>query len=709
MRALCRAFDWASSPLGPVETWSPSLCVLVSTLLGSRHPMFLWWGPELIQFYNDAYRPSFGVEGRHPRALGMRGAECWTDIWDVIGPQIDQVMTTGVPTWHEDQQLMIDRNGRLEPAWWTYSYSPAFDVDGTIGGTLVVCTETTSRVLAELRAQALVDETAQAHRRVTGLQTLTIALAAASSEADVTRVIVEQSFALLNATGTLVARRATNDTQVMILGASHLSEELLHKWRYIPLDAPVPVADVVRSGTPVFLESRDAWRARYPHLLSEVEAAGHEANLVVPLLVNGIAIGAIGAAYAERRTFTEEDRVVAMTLANQCAQALERVRLFDAERQARSETESARGWLTRVLEQAPLVINTFKGPAHVFESANAFFRRVTGKSVDIIGRTVREAQPELESTGFYELLDHVYVTGEPFIGTEMPVPVDMDGDGVPETRYFNVVYHPVRDAANAVEGIASVAADVTDLVRSRQLAEAARRDAEHANRAKSDFLAVMSHELRTPLNAIGGYADLIALGIRGPVTEAQQHDLSRLTRSQQHLLGLINEVLNFAKLETGSVDFTMTDVVVRDVLNETEALILPQAATKQLRLFVVPCEPEWRARADAEKARQILANLLSNAVKFTDAHGSITLECVGAPAHIDLIVRDTGIGIPPDKLDAIFEPFVQIRSDLTRPQDGTGLGLAISRDLARGMHGELTVTSALGQGSAFTLRLQRSS
>src|SRR3954469_25516283 len=149
MRALCRAFDWATTPLGPVSDWSHALRTTVDIVLASRNPMFIWWGPELIQLYNDAYRPSLGQGDRHPRALGARGLEFWTDIWDAIGPQIEQVMTTGKPTWHEDQYLPIERNGRLEDVWWTYGYSPVRGDDGRIAGTLVVCLETTSRMAAE--------------------------------------------------------------------------------------------------------------------------------------------------------------------------------------------------------------------------------------------------------------------------------------------------------------------------------------------------------------------------------------------------------------------------------------------------------------------------------------------------------------------------------------------------------------------------------
>ena len=147
MRLLCRERDWAATPFGPVAHWPVSLRVTVATMLASRHPMFLFWGPDLAQIFNDAYRPSFGEGGRHLRALGARGQAFWTEIWHIIGPQIAQIIAGGEATWHEDQLVPIERNGRIENVWWTYGYSPAFDDDGQVSGVLVVCQETTRRVL----------------------------------------------------------------------------------------------------------------------------------------------------------------------------------------------------------------------------------------------------------------------------------------------------------------------------------------------------------------------------------------------------------------------------------------------------------------------------------------------------------------------------------------------------------------------------------
>ena len=235
-------------------------------------------------------------------------------------------------------------------------------------------------------------------------------------------------------------------------------------------------------------------------------------------------------------------------------------------------------------------------------------------------------------------------------------------------------------------------------------AETARDEAQQANRAKSDFLAVMSHELRTPLNAIGGYTEIMQLGIYGPVSDRQKEALTRIARSQQMLLSLINDVLNFAKLDAGQVQYRIIDVPLHDALVQVESLVAPQLeARKQTYRF--DCESAPLVRADRDKLQQIALNLLSNAIKFTPDGGTITLSC-GVQGEFGLIeVTDTGIGIAPERLEAVFDPFIQVGRALNRPHEGVGLGLAISRDLAEGMGGTLTVRSTPGVGSVFTLTL----
>jgi PAS domain S-box-containing protein len=262
----------------------------------------------------------------------------------------------------------------------------------------------------------------------------------------------------------------------------------------------------------------------------------------------------------------------------------------------------------------------------------------------------------------------------------------------------------------SLAGFAKVTRDLTERRAAQARAiEAARKAAasEEANRTKSDFLAAMSHELRTPLNAIGGYADLLAMGVSGSVSEAQLEHLQRIKRSQQHLLGIINDILNFSRLEAGKTTFDYSTVPLSEVIEAVGQMIEPQAAAKGLVLEVRECPPEVAAWADKAKVEQILINLLSNAVKFTEK-GRVTLECDWHDSQrVAISVSDTGVGIPPDHLERIFEPFVQVGRSLSQSQEGTGLGLAISRDLARGMGGDIVVTSEHQKGSRFTLILPR--
>jgi len=258
-----------------------------------------------------------------------------------------------------------------------------------------------------------------------------------------------------------------------------------------------------------------------------------------------------------------------------------------------------------------------------------------------------------------------------------------------------------------VEELARRAAVAVDNARLYQESERARVAAETANRAKDRFVATMSHEFRTPLNAIGGYAELLELGIRGPVTAAQRDDLARIQRSQRHLLGLVNDILDVARLAAGAMDLRVADVPLADAFADLDALVRPQVDAKAL--VYEPCRPDPRAtiRADYDRLVQVLANLVSNSVKFTPTGGRITVECTPGDDAVEVRVSDTGVGIPTDQLERIFEPFTQAHEGLTRPAEGTGLGLAISRTLARAMGGELRAESAFGEGATMILTLPR--
>lgn len=265
-----------------------------------------------------------------------------------------------------------------------------------------------------------------------------------------------------------------------------------------------------------------------------------------------------------------------------------------------------------------------------------------------------------------------------------------------------------REEITLASELADRCAMALDNARLYHEADALRDSAEAANRAKSDFLGSMSHELRTPLNAIGGYTDLIDMGLRGPVTAEQRTDLTRIRRNQQHLLSLISDILNFVRTESGRMEYDFADVAVEPTVSHVVEMLEGAMEQRNIALERLPGDASTTVWADGNRLRQILLNLLTNAVKYCPSNGgTITLGTTMTRYDVLIQVSDNGPGIPPEKLEAIFEPFVQLATGLADRQGGVGLGLAISRDLARAMSGDLTVDSTVGIGSRFTLSMPR--
>jgi PAS domain S-box-containing protein len=276
--------------------------------------------------------------------------------------------------------------------------------------------------------------------------------------------------------------------------------------------------------------------------------------------------------------------------------------------------------------------------------------------------------------------------------------------------WANVIITALRNKSGQLIGFGKVTRDLTERKAGEQRAIAdARRvaEAESSNRAKTEFLAAMSHELRTPLNAIGGYAELMEMGVAGAVTDQQREYLTRIQNGQAHLLAIINDLLNYSRIESGQIAYEIEPVDMHQVVENVLDMVTPQAHRKHISVSHGPCHDRIVATGDRLKTEQIILNLLSNAVKFTGEGGRVTTTCGITDGTAFVTVDDTGPGIPADKTTAIFEPFVQLGRSLSTIREGTGLGLAISRDLARAMGGNITVESEPGRGAQFTLTLPR--
>ncbi len=352
------------------------------------------------------------------------------------------------------------------------------------------------------------------------------------------------------------------------------------------------------------------------------------------------------------------------------------------------------------IQQSPLAFALTRGPEHTLVYANSAFGRLTGVANGdslsahalsaILDRTMRDGVESLDQR----------VEGETaWLCSVWPVTADK---GNVEALAIEIRESTPSDVELELQQ--KVAEQMLlGALRERGLAD----DAETANVAKTAFLRAMSHELRTPLNAIGGYIDLLDMGLRGPVTESQHADLGRVRTNQLHLAALINEILNFARVGSGSVSYAVSDINGCAAILHAVELLEPLIGQQGLVFDGISGDSGVVARADPEKVTQILVNLLSNAIKFTPAGGRISAEVAAQDDTVTLSVSDTGLGIAPEKLETIFEPFVQLKEGLADREGGIGLGLSISRDLARAMQGDLTVESTEGKGTRFTLSLPR--
>ncbi len=630
-----RAYPWAESALGDPQSWPSPLRTAIRLMLTTNHPIFVFWGPQLICFYNDAYSRSLGPE-YHPQMLGAQGREAWAEIWHLIGPQIDQVMSAQGATWHENHRVPTTRRGQREDVYWTYSYSPIDDPAAPlgVGGVLVLCSETTEQVL---HAQRLRDAEAR-------------------------------------------------------------------------------------------------WQA-----------------------------------------------------------------LFN---------------------QAPGFMCALSGPEHVFEFANPGHVSLV-KTSDLVGKRMRDALPWSAGQGFADLLDQVYLSGEPYVATASPILIPGSNDETAELHYVDFVYQPIVDMAGRVNGIFVLGSDVTDRVlatealrkseeRLRIASDAAelgvhdfdivkgvadwdarmraiwgldpdeivtyevfaaglhpddveptrlklkqsinpdgdrRYNAEYrvihrhtgvlrwlqangqvrfdqrkplrmigtvlditerkqAEARRYEFLATLGHELRNPLAPISNCLQILK---RMPnVDEASQSAHAVIERQLQHLVRLLEDLLDVVRVSNGRMTMRKSVVVLADVIQQAMETASAHIAAGKFKVELALPPPNVLVDADPIRLAQVFSNLLINACKYSDH--SCVIWCMTEVDEkamlVTVSVRDSGIGIDPGYLERVFDMFSQAEPSIERSQGGLGIGLSLAKGVIHLHGGAISASSeGAGKGSEFRVRL----
>lgn len=465
MGARLRAVDWAATPLGPAAGWPQSLRTTVGIMLRSMHPMFVAWGPDLNFLYNDAYAPILGA--KHPDAAGRPFAQIWSEIWDDVGPLVDRALA-GEATWFDDMHLVMERNGYREDTWYTFSYSPVHDETGGVGGMFCACTETTGKVLNERRLQFQLS--------------LSERLRDLSDPVEITVAASQQLGEWLGASRVGYGEVDNDETLRVARDWSAQGEAPGAPGTPRPLIGfGEAFLENLRQGRTMRLDDAAA-DPRAAACAAAYTAIGARALIVVPLVKEGRLTAIFYVHQSSPRTWSAADVALAEDVAERTWAALDRARAEQAlSRQSIEEGQRLRD----LFSQAPSFMAVLRGPEHVVDLANDAYMRLVGGDRALVGRPIREGLPEVAGQGFFELLDSVYASGEPFFSHEAPLALQRTPGEPTEERFVDFIYQPVLGADGAVSGIFVEGYDVTDRVQAAHAlrdSEARFRLAMHAAR-----------------------------------------------------------------------------------------------------------------------------------------------------------------------------------------------------------------------------------
>ena len=670
MGALTRAHDWSATPLGPPETWPQSLRTAVRILLNTNHPMFIWWGPELIQFYNDAYRQTMGPE-RHPSALGQRGRACWAEIWDIIGPQIEQVMRGGGATWHENQLVPVTRHGRLEQVYWTYGYSPIDEDDG-IGGVLVVCRDVTKDYLA---AAALREREAELTRvqqlgRIGGL------------EVDLrTGFRNRRSPEYLSIHG--LPPDAANESHEDWVQRIHPEDREATEKKF--RDA---VAGDVREYSVQYRIVRPSdGETRWISVKSTIErdAQGRPVRLV------GAHSDITEQVMAEQALRQSEERF--RKLADQLAE----LNATLAQRVEEKTRERDRIWN---VSQDLLVVADRNG---IWRTVNPAWTRTLGWSeAELLNRT-SEWLEHPDDDGIMRTQIRTLDASNTTVRFESRF---RHRDG--SYRWLSWTAVPDQDLIYAVAR--DVTAERAAAERLRATEEALRQS--QKMEAVGQLTGGIAHDFNNLLTGIVGSLDLLQTRLNQGRTDNVARYINAAMTSANRAAALTHRLLAFARrqpLIPKGVDVNALVVSLEDLLRRTIG--------ETIDLEIMASDGLWWTLCDPNQLESALLNLAINARDAMPDGGKLAIATTNArldsvtadtPAlspgdYICIDVTDSGVGMSAEVAARAFDPFFT-----TKPiGQGTGLGLSMIYGFARQSNGHVTIDSKIGQGTSVKLYLPR--
>ncbi len=673
MGARMRARDWNATPWGPAGAWPQSLKTVVGIMLAAKQPMFLCWGPARLMLFNDAYMPVLGAKDLED-ALGRPFLDVWPDLRDALQPLVDQVYA-GEPVHMDDIELTLDRGAGPEETHFAFSYTPIRVEDGSVNGLFCPCTETTGQVAADRRQRfrfevedrlrdvsdpsVIVRESVSALGRHLGAHRVGYGQVQADDET----IALETSYA---------------DGLEPVAGLFRLDE-------FGPsIVAPQRRGETVVRADVLADTSYDpaTWKAVQARALISVPLI-REGRMAAGLFVNG----------REPRRWTADEVSLVEEVAARVWQAVDRA-------QAEAALRDSEAHLAGIFRQT--------GAGFAETDVDGHFVSVNDHFCELVGRD-RAALLALHMADITHPDDQIALPVERMAETGEAVAIEKRYVKPDGTEVWVADTVSLIASGSSAPSLLAVAIDITERKRVERDLATARDAAEEANLAKSTFIANMSHELRTPLSAIIGYSEMLQEEFADAGGEAAlAEDIRKIENNARHLLGLINDVLDLSKIESGRMElyaetFDVAEMA-RDLSSTVQALV-----DRKNNALDVHLEPALGTmHSDVTKIRQVLLNLLSNAAKFTE-NGRVALSASritgGDGDWLVFRVADTGIGMTEEQLSRLFQRFTQADASTTRKFGGTGLGLSISKAFGTMLGGDLSVDSAPGEGSTFTVFL----